>query len=187
MNIIDLVDDAFRIGTLQNREELVGFTHFVCGISPKISMEIGTWKGGVTHILSKISEQVFTLDLDGYGDFDINKRNEFLSTYPNVKLFVANSHFVSTFNAVKMYLGNNKLDLLFIDGDHSYQGVKEDYFMYKDLVRSGGYIIFHDIQDHERWKGISMEVPRFWNDLNGNKNEITIRSDYGGFGILKKD
>ena len=34
-------------------------------------------------------------------------------------------------------------DFLFIDGDHT--GVGRDYEMYRDLVRPGGLIAFHDI------------------------------------------
>ena len=47
--------------------------------------------------------------------------------------------------------------MLFIDGDHNYAGVKKDYLMYRDLVRSGGLIIFHDIvADH----GVRFDRPR---------------------------
>jgi len=36
------------------------------------------------------------------------------------------------------------VDILFIDGDHSFDGVRNDFNNYKNLVRSGGYIIFDD-------------------------------------------
>jgi predicted O-methyltransferase YrrM len=36
------------------------------------------------------------------------------------------------------------LDILFIDGNHSYNQCKSDYKLYSPLVREGGYIIFHD-------------------------------------------
>ena len=36
------------------------------------------------------------------------------------------------------------VDLLFIDGDHSYEGVREDYQMYEGLVKKGGLIVLHD-------------------------------------------
>jgi|SRR5580765_1222380 len=37
------------------------------------------------------------------------------------------------------------VDFLFIDGDHSLQGCRDDYNYYCDLVTSGGLIGFHDI------------------------------------------
>lgn len=38
----------------------------------------------------------------------------------------------------------NELDLLFIDGDHSYEGVKRDLEMYLPKLRKGGVLVMHD-------------------------------------------
>ena len=37
------------------------------------------------------------------------------------------------------------IDLLFIDGDHSYDGVKADWDTYKELLHVGSTVVFHDI------------------------------------------
>lgn len=37
-----------------------------------------------------------------------------------------------------------KIDLLFIDGDHSYEGVKTDFELYSKLLSDNGIIIIHD-------------------------------------------
>ncbi len=37
-----------------------------------------------------------------------------------------------------------KIDLLFIDGDHSYEGVKEDFDLYSKILSDNGVIILHD-------------------------------------------
>jgi hypothetical protein len=36
------------------------------------------------------------------------------------------------------------LDVLFIDGDHSYEGVKADWDAYKSFLEPGSIVIFHD-------------------------------------------
>lgn len=36
------------------------------------------------------------------------------------------------------------LDLLFIDGDHSYNGAKTDWESYKDFLKPGSIVVFHD-------------------------------------------
>ncbi len=36
------------------------------------------------------------------------------------------------------------LDVLFIDGDHSYEGVKADWDAYKRFLKKGSIVIFHD-------------------------------------------
>ena len=44
-------------------------------------------------------------------------------------------------------------DVLIIDGDHSYEGVKADFVNYLPAVRQGGYIIFDDY-DASNWPGV---------------------------------
>ncbi len=37
------------------------------------------------------------------------------------------------------------LGLVFVDGSHAYESVLKDYQVWADHVRSGGYLVFHDI------------------------------------------
>lgn len=37
-----------------------------------------------------------------------------------------------------------KIDILFIDGDHSYEGVKKDFELYSNILSDNGIIIIHD-------------------------------------------
>ena len=82
--------------------------------------------------------------------------------------FQGSSYAPETVERVRSHLGGQKLDLLFIDGDHSFAGVAKDFTLYRHLVKDGGIIVFHDIvpdyrtrygRDTGRWTG---EVPRFW-------------------------
>jgi cephalosporin hydroxylase len=57
----------------------------------------------------------------------------------------------------KNYMKENKFDLIFIDGDHSYEAVKNDYETCKD---SGKIYVFHDIVND-----VCPGVVRFWNEL----------------------
>lgn len=57
-----------------------------------------------------------------------------------------------------------KINLLIIDGDHSYEGVKFDYENYLPLVSAGGYILFDDYNTKE-WPGVQTFVDeKFKND-----------------------
>jgi predicted O-methyltransferase YrrM len=57
----------------------------------------------------------------------------------------ANSHESSTLDQVKRLFKGQQIDMLFIDGDHTYEGVKMDWEMYSQLVRPGGLVVFHDV------------------------------------------
>jgi cephalosporin hydroxylase len=61
------------------------------------------------------------------------------------------------------YMNNNYFDLIFIDGDHSYNGVKNDYEISKN---SGKIFVFHDIIND-----ICPGVIQFWNELKINEND----------------
>jgi predicted O-methyltransferase YrrM len=40
---------------------------------------------------------------------------------------------------------NHNIDLLFIDGDHNYKAVLDDYNKFSKYVKSGGFIVFDDL------------------------------------------
>ncbi len=83
-------------------------------------------------------------------------------------------------------LGDKKVDLLFIDGDHTYEGVKQDYEMYKEFVRKDGYIILHDIKNSEYHNEVNCKVYQFWNEIDAFKlvEYIDSRTDFGGIGVI---
>jgi predicted O-methyltransferase YrrM len=63
------------------------------------------------------------------------------------------------------------VDVLFIDGDHSYEGVRQDFLDYADLLRPRSLLVFHDIvEDYRTRYGITTGswvggVPRFWREV----------------------
>jgi predicted O-methyltransferase YrrM len=89
--------------------------------------------------------------------------------------------------SVKELLNGELADFLFIDGDHSLQGVSYDWKAYKELVRPGGLVAFHDINAadvfFESWEHGG--VPRFWRELETEKQEITVGADWGGIGVVR--
>jgi len=89
-------------------------------------------------------------------------------------------------------LKGQRFDALFIDGDHSEEGVAADFEMYGPLVRKGGIIGFHDIvadvfQRYGRPTPSSTGgVPRFWQKLKSRCSEYWEFIDdpeQDGFGI----
>ena len=65
-------------------------------------------------------------------------------------------------DALRCSLNGLAVDFLFIDGDHTYDGVSKDHETFAPLVRHGGLVGFHDI--HPIDDGLT-EVPRYWREL----------------------
>lgn len=61
-----------------------------------------------------------------------------------IELIQGNSYFDKTEAGLERKLDGQKVDMLFIDGDHTKDGVMNDYKRYQKYVREGGFIIFDD-------------------------------------------
>jgi hypothetical protein len=70
----------------------------------------------------------------------------------------------------KNYMNNNSFDLAFIDGDHSYYGVKNDYDLCKDNCK---IIVFHDIIN-----SACIGIVKFWNEIKKNESDKYIFHEF---------
>jgi len=66
--------------------------------------------------------------------------------------------------AAKSY--RKKIDLVFIDGDHRYEGVELDCKLWIPKLRAGGWIVFHDYVSS--WSGVKQAVDER-TDLEGGE------------------
>ena len=129
----------------------------------------------------------------GYGEAYTAAHARLFELFPSkgqkLSLVKADSHSPTTRSRVDALLAGKKVDLLFIDGDHSYEGVKKDFEMYSPLVADGGMIAFHDIAVHTKFA--NCEVDRFWNEIKPTFRHREIIADpkqgWAGIGILWKD
>jgi predicted O-methyltransferase YrrM len=168
----------------------------------KYALEIGCYDGGTTIFLSHICENLITIDQPNQPRFDEYKYNigdsniygsKLLNTITNFNYVSGSSHNEDTLNRVINLLGDKKLDLLFIDGDHSYEGVKQDYEMYSKLVKKGGIIAFHDVHESSFHESHNCFVHNFWKEMKEEfKDAKTLYCDqdqnsvWGGIGVLIK-
>ncbi|MDQ7073504.1 MAG: class I SAM-dependent methyltransferase [Gammaproteobacteria bacterium] len=74
-----------------------------------------------------------------------------------------NSHDSDFKQKVISTLAGNPVDFLFIDGDHTAEGVTADFNDYKHLVRPGGIIAFHDIVEDQPLE--TNQVYHLWKNL----------------------
>jgi len=173
------------IHTLQKRSEIIALASAVAALKPRIILEIGTARGGTLLIWSSIaSERVITCDLV-HRDA---QRSLFEALPPpgsncRVTLLTGDSHTAEFKQQVARELNGQQADFLFIDGDHTEAGVARDYEDYREFVRPGGIIAFHDIIENQPLP--DNQVYHFWNKLkSGQKVEEFIdNAEQCGFGI----
>ena len=79
---------------------------------------------------------------------------------------------------------NKKIDLIFIDGDHSYEGVKADWDLFLPHLSEFGVVVFHDtlwdLRPDTTIARADMGVPRFVDELRAaGYPVITIDQNFG--------
>jgi hypothetical protein len=82
-----------------------------------------------------------------------------------VRFVPRNSRHWNTRSELQRILDGRPIDLLVIDGDHSYGGVRSDFEMYSGLVRAGGIIALHDIRLLPSEWGPGNDVGFFWMEI----------------------
>lgn len=108
-------------------------------------LEIGAYAGASAILMlhNEKVEKVFSIDigkpvekntvLKNVSDFFKDDRYNYI---------LGNSQKDKTINSILTKI--KEVDILFIDGDHTFQGVIKDFKNYSPIVSKGGYIIFDD-------------------------------------------
>jgi hypothetical protein len=164
---------------IQKHEELAGFLAIVMDLEPLSTIvEIGALHGGTLWAWQQLGARVIGVDLPPAGMPEGPTVND-----EGMSVILGDSHDPDTVDALLEELAGEPIDMLFIDGDHTYEGVKADFEMYSPLVREGGVIGFHDICHHPGLPFI--EVDRYWLTLHGDKEEIILPPyTWGGIGVI---
>lgn len=174
-----------RIKTLQIPYEITQLAKTVKNIEPKLILEIGAASGGTALIWTTLAtEEVITCDLQ-----DMTHQARIFTKLPppgsncKVTLLSGDSHDPNFKARVAKSLNGRQVDFLFIDGDHTEQGVTSDYLDYKEFVRPGGIIAFHDIVESQPLP--TNQVYHLWKRLKPIAQVEEFVNDPGqsGFGI----
>ena len=160
------------ITPLQTPSEFELLYREIIKIKPKSTLEIGTAQGGTLYLWCQAcasNAKIVSVDLPGgkFGGGYSNERAKLYQAFARDKqelhLLRENSHTESTQEKVKnIFIGEN-IDYLFIDGDHTYEGVKNDFLAYGKMVRPGGLIVLHDVMPAIH--NPEIEVNRLWEQI----------------------
>jgi cephalosporin hydroxylase len=169
-------------GAIQKVDELAQFLDLIRSAGPQVIVEIGSYAGGTLWAWTQIARSVYAVDLPPTGTYASTGAPQ----QPHgASMVFGDSHDPLTVETLRSILQGRPIDVLFIDGDHTYEGVKADHVMYGPLVRAGGLIAFHDIVAHPGQPDI--EVHRYWAETRTPYAiEIIAPTDppWGGIGVL---
>jgi predicted O-methyltransferase YrrM len=161
-------------------------------IKPEVCVEIGSARGkSACYIGMALREngrgKLFAIDphqrtnwndSDSVDTFEIMKKNlRRLRLTDQVEIIRKTSYAAAQ-------VWSRQIDMIFVDGDHSYEGVKRDWELYVPAVGKFGVVIFHDtiwdLQPDPKWSRPDIGVPRFVDELRQQGYPVlTINKDYG--------
>jgi predicted O-methyltransferase YrrM len=142
----------------------------VRSLGPATIAELGRYKGGSTFVIAAAmaeGSELWSYDLHLHGpggprgeDLD-RELGDALGRFGldgGVRLLVADTRTAEQ--------PPRPCDLVFVDGDHSYEGVRADVERWRGAVRPGGHMLFHDALETGSWDVASAGVARVVAELD---------------------
>ena len=128
------------------------------GVGRPVVVEIGILDGAQRRFYEELlGAEYIGLDIDPKAPAEIRGR----SSDPR------------TAQALRERLGGRPIDVLFIDGLHTYEGAKADFEIYGAMTRH--LVALHDIHTPKLHPGDPVEVYRLWAEiLEGNRTDTIV-------------
>lgn len=133
-------------------------------------IEIGRYKGGSTLVIAAAmggEGEFWSIDI---GDKEARLHDSKLCRPFDQQIADACTRLGLQVNLLvgdsrKIEVDTGEIDLVFIDGDHSYEGVKNDFERFGKRVRIGGAVLFDDALDEGLFKTHSDTVGRLVQEI----------------------
>jgi len=182
---------------LWHPDRLVQFEHWVGhipfafwlmkGLEPRVFVELGTHRG---NSYCAMCQAVVALSLNSVGyavdtwQGDLHMQSEVgllhdLRTYHDPRYADFSTLMETTFEDAKSSFSDGKIDLLHIDGTHTYEAVRRDFEVWTSSLSNRGVVLFHDIEVMKEPFG----VWRLWQELRTRFPSFHF-SHSNGLGVL---
>lgn len=116
------------------------------------------------------------------GDTDMDNEDSFYrkNFYPRFIKDTSENAYYNFF-----VLQDIKIDFLFIDGDHTYEGVKKDFDLYTQLLSENGVIIIHDTdENYENNLIVSEDAKKDYHKFDGPSKLIKELQDNPDWNLI---
>jgi len=156
--------------------------------NPRVFVEIGSGQGASAFILGNampVGSSIYMIDKN-HPDLRLDVATALKRIGYDVREICGDSVGYMTKRIMEGHFEELEADILFIDGDHSYEGVKADFEYYSKFVRKGGLIALHDIARHP--KKPDTQVWQLWKELKEQYNTIEYieKGKHVGVGVVIK-
>lgn len=155
-----------RPDTQTTEPERVALKKYIAGASSAI--EIGVYEGVNTAILAKgigKDGKIFGIDPFFKGGLGICYHKLIAERHLKRKGVYRRVNLVEklSFDAIGDVPG--KVDFIFIDGDHSWEGISKDWPLYSEKLQSGGIMALHDTSIIDADRGTVQDSVRYYNEV----------------------
>jgi len=174
---------AYILGNIRKTHRWLVLSKIIKDNKVKSYVEVGVWRGDNIKRLLKLCPGVKLSGVDNYDylnyrtgqeDKQVQMTAEEWESAKNRTLKLQKSKYYTHLlcNSIKgsEMFDDNSLDMVFIDAEHTYQGVKEDIEAWLPKVKPGGILVGHDY--NIRFMGVVFAV----NESLG-VDEITVKPD----------
>lgn len=178
---VRLAAEAIARGALQKPWEFASLLNMVKDLNPDAILEIGSDAGGTLYAWGQLAEKVYSIDLP-QGPFHTTEGP--LNAY-GAECRAGDSH---DHASMQWAFARSPFDMVFIDGDHTYEGCWQDFRDYAPFVRPGGLVVLHDICYHGETSACG--VDRVWQEASkGYERKVELiqtPTHWGGIGVMMR-
>jgi len=189
-NLINKILNHFIVKRIKDYENIEGWLtknealalYMIANKLPQKAtvVEIGSWQGKSTYCIAKglKSGNIYAIDpFNADAGLDIDSADTYVKQKGDKSLLGIFCDNMRKYNVEKKVIVKEgysndffshftKIDFLFIDGDHSIEGCKNDYQLYANKIVKGGFIAFHDYYNDRPLLGPTFVVNKIINQSN---------------------
>lgn len=156
--------DAVAWGAIQKEGEYATLLERAAALEPRTIVEIGCdVGGGLGGLRAAFPDSLIVgVDLPGVTPYASEGGAAGKFDGHGALMVWGNSHDERTVSKAHAMVMRSPVDLLVIDGDHSWQGIQDDWRLWVPLVRAGGLVALHDICPDGAHPFPIVGVPEWW-------------------------
>lgn len=202
--------DTFELG---RRLKKLENTHFASGLKdsgwilfglaramkPDVCVEIGSARGWSACLVGRALAEngkgkLYAIDPHQPTDWNDSKSVDTIEVMRQNLAMVGVEDYVEIVRKTSQEAAkgwDKKIDLIFIDGDHSYEGVKSDWGLFYPHVKESGVILFHDTaweidpRSRAELNRTDMGVPRFVEELRQSGYPVITSMNNRGVSLVQ--